>query len=95
MVHKVRCLGEPEDLAAYLVSMAERREAREVSARTTRQDRDLCVPRSRSDMGKRRFTCRGPMFYNILPSDLVDLAASPFPRQLKQHFLALSAAPER
>ena len=49
MVHKVRCLGEPEGLAACLVSVDERREAREVSARTTRQDRDLHVPRSCTD----------------------------------------------
>ena len=58
MVHKVLRLGEPEGLAA---GFAEVREALSVSARTTCQDRNLHVPRSRTEMGKRRFICRGPM----------------------------------
>ena len=53
MGHRVRCLGEPEDLAACLVGVAERREAREVLDRTARQDRDLCMPQSLTDMEKR------------------------------------------
>ena len=44
MVHKVRCLGEPKDPAACLVSVAEMREVREVSAGTSRHDRDLYGP---------------------------------------------------
>ena len=51
MVHKVRRLGEPGKLAAGFATVAEVREAREVSAITTRQDRDLYVPRSRIEMG--------------------------------------------
>ena len=77
---------EPEDLATCLVSVAERREAREVSARTTGQDRELCVPRSRTDMGKRRFNCHCPVLYNALLS--TGLA---FPEFSRRHSLATSS----
>ena len=52
---------EPEQLAAGFVAVAEMREVSGVPSRATRQDRDLYVPRSRTEMGKRRFSCRGPM----------------------------------
>ena len=64
MMRKVLRLGEPEGLAAGFATVAEVREAPEESARTTRQDRDLHVSRSSTEMGKRRFICRGPMMYS-------------------------------
>ena len=91
MVHKMRDFGEPENLVMCLTTVAE---VREVSARTTRQDRDLYVPRSRTDMGKRRFSCRGPALYNDLPPDLADLPAPSFRRHLSEHLSARSAAPD-
>ena len=94
MVHKVRRPGELEELAAGFATVAEVREVREVSARTTRQDRDLYVPRSRTEMGKRRFSCRGPMLYNSLPSNLTELPVHSFSRRLRRHLSAGPAAPD-
>ena len=68
LVHKVRCSGEPEVLAADLTTVAEAR-GRDLTA-VTRQDSLLFVPRSRTEMGRRHFQCRGPALYNALPSDL-------------------------
>ena len=93
MVHKVRRLGEPHDLAAGFSTVAEVREARG-EARTTRQDRDLNVPRSRTEMGKRRFICRGPPLYNALPPDLSELPVPLFPRHLRRHLSVRRAAPD-
>ena len=94
MVHKVRRIGEPEELAAGFATVAEVREARKASARTTRQDRELYVPRSRTEMEKRRFSCRGPMLYNTLPSNLTDLPVPLFSRHLRRHLSAGPAAPD-
>ena len=93
MVHKVRRLGEPHDLAAGFSTVAEVREARG-EARITRQDRDLNVPRSRTEMGKRRFICRGPPLYNALPPDLSELPVPLFPRHLRRHLSVRRAAPD-
>ena len=65
-----------------------------VSGRTTRQDRDLCVLRSRTAMGMRRFTCRGPKAYNELPADLRELPVPLFSRRLRRHLSAQPAAPD-
>ena len=91
MVHKVRRHGEPGELAAGFATVAEVREA---SDRTTRQDRDLYVPRSRTAMGKRRFSCRGPMLYNSLPSHLTELPVPSFSRHLRRHLSGQPAAPD-
>ena len=83
LVHKVRCSGEPEVLAADLTTVAEAR-GRDLAA-VTRQDRLLFVPRSRTEMGKRRFQCRGPALYNALPSELWRLPPHLFGRHLGRH----------
>ena len=61
MVHKVRCSGEPEVLAAELTTVAEAR-GLDLAA-VTRQDRQLFVPRSRTEMGRMPdlhvITCQG------------------------------------
>ena len=88
--HKVLRLGEPEELAAGFVPVAE---ARGETGRVTRQDRDLYVPRSRTEAGKRRFGSRGPMLYNSLPPDLSGLPVPLFPRRLKRHLSAQATAP--
>ena len=87
MTHKVLRHGAPDELAASLSTVAQVREVRGASGRTTRQDRDLYVPRSRTEMGKRRFSCRGPMMYNDLPPYLRGLPVSLFPRRLRQYLL--------
>ena len=88
-------LGEPEELAAGFATVAEMREVPGVSGRTTRQDRDLYVPRSRTEMGKRGFSCRGPMLYNALPPDLPELPVPLFSRRLRRRLSAQPTAPER
>ena len=88
--HKVLRLGEPEELAAGFVPVAE---ARGETGRVTRQDRDLYVPRSRTEAGKRRFSSRGPMLYNALPPDLSGLPVPLFSRRLKRHLSAQATAP--
>ena len=93
MVHKVRRLGEPEELPAGFTTVAEVQEAREISARTTRRDRGLHVPRSRTEMGKRRFSCRGPMLYNSLPFDMTEMPV-PSSFRLRRHLSAGPAAPD-
>ena len=92
--HKVLRLGEPEELAAGLATVAEGREVRGVTGRTTRRDRDLFVSRSRTEMGKRRFSCRGPKLYNDLPPALTELPVPLFPRHLKRHLSAQPAVPD-
>ena len=94
LVHKVCSHGEPEELAAGFSTVAEARVASAESGRTTRQDRDLFVPRSRTEMGKRRFSCRGPALFNALPPDLKELPMSLFSRRLRRHLSAKPAAPD-
>ena len=79
LLHKVRRSGEPEVLAAGLSTVAEAR-GRDLAV-ATRQDRLLHVPRSRTEMGRRRFQCRGPAAYNALPP----LPPHLFGRRLRRH----------
>jgi len=85
LIHKVRISGEPVALAGEIRTVAD------VRLRPTRQDDDLHVPRSNTDMGKRRFLSRGPALYNELPDGLTDLPLAPFRRALKRHLLSTSA----
>ena len=93
LFHKVHRFREPEGLAADITTVAEGRAARGLTDRSTRQDRDLHVPRSRTEMGKRRFSCRGPLLYNDLPPELSELPVPPFCRRLKRYLLDRHAAP--
>ena len=86
LLHKTRRHGEPESLAASFTTVAETR------SRPTRQDNDLFVPRSRTEMGRRRFVCRAPILYNALPGDAPELPVPIFARRLKRHLA--SAEPE-
>ena len=79
LLHKVWRSGEPEALAAQLVQVSQTRQ------RSTRQDRDFAVPRSRSAMGQRRFCSRVPLAYNELPSELTRLPAHLFARHLQTY----------
>ena len=78
-VHKARRLGEPEALASGLVRVSDTRE------RHTRQDDALYVPRSRTEMGRRRFLSRAPRQYNELPTELTELPVPVFSRHLRRH----------
>ena len=78
-LHKARRLGEPEALASGLVRVCDTRD------RHTRQDATLYVPRSRTEMGRRRFLSRAPLQYNQLPTDMTELPVAVFSRHLKRH----------
>ena len=78
LIHKIRRVGEPEALAREFHTVAESRD------RSTRQDDDLTVPRSRTEMGKRRFCSRAPTMYNALPRDMQRLSVSSFKRAVKR-----------
>ena len=79
LVHKARRLGKPEALASGLIQVSDTRD------RHTRQDGSLSVPRSRTEMGRRRFLSRAPQQYNELPRDLTQLPVSVFNRHLRRH----------
>ena len=79
LIHKIRRAGEPEALAREFHTMAEARD------RSTRQDSDLTVPRSRTEMGKRRFCSRAALMYNALPRDMQRLPVCSFKRAVKRH----------
>ena len=79
LVHKARRLGEPEALASGLVRVSDTRDHH------TRQDDSLYVPRSRTEMGRRRFLSRAPLQYNRLPPDLTRLPVPVFRRHLRRH----------
>ena len=64
-----------------------------VSERATRRDHDLYVQRSRTEMGKRRFACRGPVLYNSLPSELRELPIPLFRGHLRKQLLDVRQAP--
>ena len=64
LLHKVRRTGEPDILAGELVQVSQTRE------RSTRQDNNLLVPRSRKGIGQQRFFSRAPRDYNSLPADV-------------------------
>ena len=81
LTHKVIRTGDPVALASGL------RTVDQVHQRHTRRDCDLYVPRSRTEMGKRRFLSRGPSLYNEVPDDLKRLPVAPFRRALKRHML--------
>ena len=85
LAHKVQRSGEPEALSsAFHVNSALRQ-------RSTRQDSQLHVPRSRIETGKRRFCSRAPSLYNSLPASLMELSPPGFSRELKRLLLAAAA----
>ena len=79
LTHKVLHSGEPESLAQMLRTVGE------VHSRSTRQDDDLFIGRSRTEMGKRRFSIRAPTLYNELPENIRQLPTVSFSRHLKRH----------
>ena len=85
-MHKVQRSGEAEQLAGFS-TLAETRAAERVS----RQDVLLAVPRSRTEIGRRRFNCRLPVLHNALPRDLCETL---FRRRLRRHLIDVRPAPE-
>ena len=81
LTHKVLAYDVPESLSSMLQTNCSRRE------RVTRQDLMLYVPRSRTEIGKRRFESRAPSLYNMLPTGLRELEPRRFPRALRRYVL--------
>jgi len=81
LTHKVLRRGEPDVLADQLYHVAETRD------RITRQNRDLYIIHSNTNMGKRRYACRAPKLYNKLPPELTRLPIPLFGKHLRQHLL--------
>ena len=79
LLHKVRRIGEPADIAAMFRRNEEMRE------RTTRQDSRLCLPSIRTEAGRRRFNYRVAGQYNALPSEYQDMTVSMFKSAMKRH----------
>jgi len=76
LTQKVYHTGEPADLARHLYPVSETR------SRQTRQDSNLLVPMSKTDMGKRRFSARVPDQFNALPPEMEQLPVPSFCRSL-------------
>ena len=64
-----------------LTSLQTNREAR---GRSTRQDDDLRLPPVRTEAGRRRFLCRGPMLDNDLPLEMRARTVASFNHALKR-----------
>ena len=82
LLHKVRRAGQPESLAAQILTNAER----EDRSRSTRQDHLLSLPRIRGTAaGKRQFMYRAAVAYNALPRDAWNLSARQFYNVVMEH----------
>ena len=62
----------------------------EINIRNTRQNRDLFVSRTNTDMGARAVTIRGPSIWNTLPTEVKDsLSILVFKGKLKKILLSI------
>ena len=77
LLHKIRVHNTPESISTCIKTNSEAR------VRCTRQDADLRLPAVRTEAGRRRFLYRGPMWYNMLPSDARAMFVQRFNRALK------------
>ena len=82
VAHKVRDLGEPEDIASLLESFANARQCE----RATRQDLHLCPPTTRTATGQRSFAYRAASLLNAIPDDVRRLQPAAFKRAAKLLF---------
>jgi len=81
LTHKVLRFGEPDELAEQFRTVGE------THSRSTRQDDNLFVPFSSTNMGRRRFCARAPDMYNSLPPEMRELPVQSFSRTLKRSLL--------
>ena len=82
LLKRVLLTGEPAGLKRQLLA---RRDLRD---RTTRQDRNLSLPRIRTETGKRSFLYRAVSAYNRLPQAARDGSLARFKRSLKTKMLS-------
>ena len=82
VAHRVRGLGEPEDLASLFVSFADARQCE----RATRQDMCLRPPTTRTATGQRSFAYRAASLLNAMPDDVRRLQPAAFKRAAKLFF---------
>ena len=83
LAHKVLRTGEPHELADMFVRVHDTR------SRSTRQDDNLYLLRTKSETGKRRFAHRAGVGLNHLPRNVTELNPVRFKTILKRHLPAL------
>ena len=83
VAHKACLTSEPVDLASLLCTNA----AARTCDRTTRQDRHLRPPATRTAAGQRSFAYRAATLLNALPEEMRGLGMTVFKRAVKQYFL--------
>ena len=82
IAHRIRALGEPEELASLFVTFADARQCN----RPTRQDRDLRPPATRTAVGRRGFAYRAASLLNSMPSEVTRLEPAAFKPAAKRFF---------
>ena len=82
VAHRVRVLGEPDELASYLCTFADARPCE----RITRQDQCLRPPAARTAAGQRSFAHRAASLLNTVPDDVKRLNPAAFRRAAKMFF---------
>ena len=83
VAYKACHTGEPVDLASLFCTYA----AARTCDRTTRQDRLLRPPATRTAAGQRSFAYRAASLLNALPDEMEGLEISVFKRAVKRYFL--------
>ena len=81
-VHRVRVLGEPDELASLLCTFADARPCE----RITRQDQCLRPPTARTAAGQRSFAHRAASLLNTVPDNVKRLNPAAFRRAAKTFF---------
>ena len=81
LLKRVILTGEPAGLKRQLVTRGEHR------VRPTRQDGNLCLPRIRSETGRRTYVYRAATAFNDLPSTVREGSLPKFKRGLKKYLL--------
>ena len=83
VAHKACITGEPADLASLFRTYA----AARACERTTRQDRHLRPPASRTAAGQRSFAYRAASLLNALPEEMRGLEMPAFKRAVRRFFI--------
>ena len=82
VAHRVRMLGEPDELASLLCTFADARSCE----RVTGQDQCLRPPTARTAAGRRSFAHRAASLLNAVPDDVKRLNPAAFGRAAKRLF---------
>ena len=78
LLKRIMVAGEPAALAHQIMTRRAHRD------RPTRQDTDLCLPRIRSESGRRSFVYRAPAAFNTIPVGIRSGTPSQFKRMIRK-----------